>query len=490
MNNPKMTFEKNDLFNRKTFTKNITEIVFPKGSKNGKVIAIDSSWGTGKTQLINMWKNELDGNRFNQSKNLYKAIYFDAWRNDDWSEPLTPLIHHLDTQENMSMEVKRTLLELSTTMAKGIGRELATVGVNLLADALKISKETRKGIKRAHRSISKANRDSRLLDISDEYEKYQKNKSNMVKFLATYQNSHDKTIVFFIDELDRCRPSFAVQLLEVMKHFFSLENFIFVISCDLIQLSHTIKVIYGDGFDSLGYLDRFFDYRFNIPAPSTLDYVKTKVNELDFKIIEDSKEILNRVLTAKLIELNFTIREINKLFTNLEVLYSVIVNLSIWKKNINKVLFYSFLMMIKLKKPDDYAKLFTEYAFTINDTHLYIKTNSDRNSPTLYTLDFRKFTFPETSTGKTLIEIGSWDDVFGTKIQYRSKNDKRLYAPRDRNYVKNLKQYIILSSITSLTLSKLSKYFGDGLTISDVIKRDLEIFDSINKELDDTTIDS
>ena len=64
-------------------------------------------------------------------------------------------------------------------------------------------------------------------------------------------------LVIFIDELDRCRPNFAVQLLERIKHYFCVENVIFVLSINSAELVNTVKTVYGQNFDGYRYLDRF-----------------------------------------------------------------------------------------------------------------------------------------------------------------------------------------------------------------------------------------
>ncbi|QDE47832.1 hypothetical protein EIN43_17235 [Enterobacter hormaechei] len=61
----------------------------------------------------------------------------------------------------------------------------------------------------------------------------------------------------FIDELDRCRPNYAIDMLETIKHLFDINNVVFVIATDKEQLSHSICSVYGSGFDATRYLDRF-----------------------------------------------------------------------------------------------------------------------------------------------------------------------------------------------------------------------------------------
>lgn len=75
----------------------------------------------------------------------------------------------------------------------------------------------------------------------------------------------------FIDEIDRCRPDFAIKLLEEIKYIFSVKGVVFVLSVNLEQLSWPISGAYGGGFDGHAYLQRFFDLQFLLPEPSSDD---------------------------------------------------------------------------------------------------------------------------------------------------------------------------------------------------------------------------
>ncbi len=67
----------------------------------------------------------------------------------------------------------------------------------------------------------------------------------------------EKKVFVFIDELDRCKPSYSIALLERLKHFFHIENFVYIFAVDLIQLSASAKSLYGD-IDTASYFRKFF----------------------------------------------------------------------------------------------------------------------------------------------------------------------------------------------------------------------------------------
>lgn len=80
-----------------------------------------------------------------------------------------------------------------------------------------------------------------------------------------------------VDELDRCRPNYAIEMLEVIKHFFKTDNFVFVVATDTDQLVHSIAAVYGAGFDAAQYLKRFFDRKASLAEPDLVEYLSFKL---------------------------------------------------------------------------------------------------------------------------------------------------------------------------------------------------------------------
>lgn len=79
-------------------------------------------------------------------------------------------------------------------------------------------------------------------------------------------------VVIIIDELDRCRPTYAIELLERVKHLFDASGVVFILGIDRRQLNHSIRSLYGSEFDATGYLRRFIDLDYRLPEPQVGDY--------------------------------------------------------------------------------------------------------------------------------------------------------------------------------------------------------------------------
>ena len=78
-------------------------------------------------------------------------------------------------------------------------------------------------------------------------------------------------MVFIVDELDRCRPTFAIELLERVKHVFDVPNILFVFGLNRDELCKSLRSVYGE-IDADVYLRRFFDFEFNLPAADPIGF--------------------------------------------------------------------------------------------------------------------------------------------------------------------------------------------------------------------------
>lgn len=335
INLEELTFEKDDLLNRRQIAVNLTNII--KNKSNLNVLAIDSSWGTGKTTFIKMWINML--NNDDNYKNQFSTLYFNAWKNDYIKDPFMALMTEIELK--------------SSSDFKEAFKDAITVGKELCKSALNVSlKLASAGAVGTDDIINDKLKDSILKCIIDE-------KNNREDFIEKLEGlaCEDKKIIFFIDEIDRCRPTFAIELLEVIKHLFSAKNIFFVISLDKEQLSHSIKTIYGENMDSQGYLRRFFDLEYLLPNSQLKTYIDFKLKELDTNLInlEYIKTFLTEIFTSD----DYTLRDIEKAIPFIELL---LLNVKCFTPNHedNKCkeyyLFvtsylYSFIINLKIKHP-------------------------------------------------------------------------------------------------------------------------------------------
>jgi len=221
----------------------------------GFVLALNNKWGTGKTTFVKMWEQDLKNNDF-------QTLYFNAWENDFENNPLTALMGELKTLMTIETEpeFKKTLKKAST-----LTKHIAPIIAKAIADRY-IDTE---GVKEAIIGVTKGLSDVFENEVN-EYQKKKKSISDFRQSLSTFiaNTNEGKPLIFIVDELDRCRPNYAVSILEQIKHFFSVPNIVFILSIDKVQLGNAIKGVYGSSdLDADEYLRRFIDIEYSIPEP-------------------------------------------------------------------------------------------------------------------------------------------------------------------------------------------------------------------------------
>jgi hypothetical protein len=238
---------------RKKYADVLTNIV--NSYTYGFVLGINNKWGTGKTTFVKMWQKDLENNG-------HKTVYFNAWENDFEDNPLTALMGELKTLTKKSTEPEfKSTLKKAATLSKHIAPVIAQALADKYIDT--------KGVKDAIAGVTKGLSDVFENEVNEYAEKKKsitEFKKSLSEFIAnTYEG---KPLILIIDELDRCRPNYAVSILEQIKHFFSVPNVVFVLSIDKVQLGNAIKGVYGSDFiDSEEYLRRFIDLEYSIPEP-------------------------------------------------------------------------------------------------------------------------------------------------------------------------------------------------------------------------------
>nr|WP_313404109.1 P-loop NTPase fold protein [Pseudomonas sp.] len=271
-----------DLLKRKEIAELLTDYV--DGAEHIKVVNIDSPWGTGKTFFLTNWRADLYSSR--------AVVYFNAWENDFTGDPMISLIANIRDQ-------LKDFLPKTAKAKKGLEDFLSKAGSAVVSAAPIIARGVVKksfgfdpaelGETTESESGADGNYDSaaaiaekfveRLIESNHErmmsIKRFKDSLSTLVSFAMEKTN---KPVYIFIDELDRCRPTYAIELLERVKHIFDVEGCKFIIASDTSQLVHSIKAVYGDGFESRNYLRRFFDVVYAFSEPNMREWVLFNIN--------------------------------------------------------------------------------------------------------------------------------------------------------------------------------------------------------------------
>jgi len=253
------------------------------------IFAIDGEWGTGKSFFIDLWIKDLKAKGHLVSR-------FDAWKNDIVDEPLVGFLSHIyadlgewdsrrvvEVVDEKIKQSQKLLLPLAKELLKGAAiKGLGALVTDSIAekafDAIpescdkivdeELKDEQSMSSMLIHRQLQAHNKNVKLIEDF-------KNKLSDIADTVIVEDEKISPVFIFIDELDRCRPDYAVRLLEVVKHIFNSKGICFLSSVNINQLQESIKTIYGLNFESDKYLDRFFSHRLKLPTPSVRDYIES-----------------------------------------------------------------------------------------------------------------------------------------------------------------------------------------------------------------------
>lgn len=239
-------------------SKTLIELV--QGQQRPLTICLDGEWGSGKTFFLTRLAHD-----YNTLEGGTRAIYYNAWQDDFLEDPLLAIICQLEKviKDGAGSEFIDAIKQAAIPC-------LASAGLAVVKSVLK----NKVGV-----DIDSIGVDELSTQRERIFERYQEMdasrstlKNAIAKLAETTWKETQKPLLFIIDELDRCRPTFAIELLERVKHLFSVSHMVFMVGVDLSQLGKSIQAVYGD-IDSADYLHRFFDVEMKLPAASKKQFV-------------------------------------------------------------------------------------------------------------------------------------------------------------------------------------------------------------------------
>ncbi len=240
------------------------------------VLAIDSPWGTGKTTFVRLLMSDL------KSKG-YACLYFNAWTTDFSTDPMVAFLGELQTlvssdvgNESAVAKHFQKAKKIATLLAK---KAIPVAGKVATGGLLDLDSFTEKSIAEYV--------ESSITDAVDAYaaertliEKFRTSLGDAIKKLN--EDGKKSKIIIFVDEMDRCRPTYAVDLLERIKHLFNIDNVVFVLSLDKQQLHASLSAVYGRDMRSDEYLRRFIDLEYLLPRPDAKAFTKNLFDRFAF----------------------------------------------------------------------------------------------------------------------------------------------------------------------------------------------------------------
>lgn len=332
------------------------------------IISIDGEWGTGKTffikQLIYICnnydkidniKNHKDYAKVEEFSKKHVVVYYNAWENDNHDNPLESLIYnilneypkyknHIENPEELFQAVKPILKNII---------EKGSLGY--------ITKDCFENLKSFE-------------DLADSIVTIEEKQSSLNKLFNKIIKS-DQRVLLVVDELDRCRPDYAVKLLETLKHFYNNSKLSIIVVTNNKQLSHTIKKYYGNDFDGYSYLDKIYDSIITLGIDNLDNYVKKHCK------ITQATNLPENISFELFKYLNFSYRECNKYMSMYRIVepYTKVRD----SFNMNKFLFEADILLpmalaLKIKNINNYNSFVTGIGDEIIKSFLaFLKNDND-----------------------------------------------------------------------------------------------------------------
>lgn len=315
---------KNDIFNRKFLAEALRDLIKDTEDEN-VVISINAKWGEGKTTFAKMWKQFLKNDG-------YPVIYFDAFENDHIENAFISIIRViLDFFEQSKGSTKKLISKLkksTTRVAKVLIPAFSKIAISAATVGI-INERVQDDISKNLGKIV-SDESEKVLEryLTEKLSSYEKDRKALCSFKDELQRGSQeisgsgKRLVIILDELDRCKPTFAVDVLESVKHLFSVPGVVFVLIMNDEQMHESIKSVYGQGIDAKTYLQKFLTLEVDFPKNNqvsgsfgindTAEYCRLLRNQYGF----NNKGFMPYI-EAISHKTNLSLRDIEKIFSQL-----------------------------------------------------------------------------------------------------------------------------------------------------------------------------
>ena len=257
-----------DALDRKYLVDSLSQVL---ASTNGPfVLSVSGGWGTGKTTFVKLLEQHLIAQG-------HQCAYLSAWETDFAADPLPAIVCSLRelSTEGTAKNALRKASELATIVSR---RALPAVTKIATCGVLDLNE--------IYESVIADTVSGSIGDVVDMFSTEKKAieqlREELLKFTTSLKTENEGArAIIFLDDLDRCRPTYAIEVLERIKHVFNVENLLFVVSLDRKQLGISLGAVYGTGIDSEEYVRRFIDLDFELPALSGEQFAKSLFDRFD-----------------------------------------------------------------------------------------------------------------------------------------------------------------------------------------------------------------
>lgn len=339
-----------DCLERSSVAERLTRLA--QSTEQPFVLSIEAPWGSGKTSFIRMWKAHLE-------QLGHPCLLFNAWEVDFIQDPLIALLGELDAlvREQQEPQLVDDVVEAGSRLIEKVPKAVlqrlsagTLEGADIEEILAPLTGQSVLGYKEAKRDLESFR--GRLKELAESVTEWKGSKP---------------PVIIFVDELDRCRPDFALQVLERIKHLFNVGRIFFVLSLDRRQLRESLKTLYGGGMDADGYLSRFIDLSFRLPLPPLGEFLKTLDGRFGvgkalgpIRGSQDAPSHLVNLMETYATAFSLSLRQVEQIYTTL--------NIVVRTGSSDGYLFLPYLLCLRLVESDLYERLRCKERMTSADT--------------------------------------------------------------------------------------------------------------------------
>jgi hypothetical protein len=250
-------FDETDFLDRKPFADKLSELI--DKFETPFVVALDGPWGSGKSFFLKRWV----GHHQVKAQDTV-VVYLDAFALDYLDEPLVALVSEIsarfEKQLPKSAKIWQSGKKIAAKLLPSVIRVAAAVATSGASELM--ARPFQVAVEKAAKEIDSAKlweREHSRREAVTDFREFLESLTKGVDDLPA------KKIVVVIDELDRCRPDYALSMLEIIKHFFDVSNVHFILGVNLAELENMARARYGEKLDARNYIGKFVKVNIRLP---------------------------------------------------------------------------------------------------------------------------------------------------------------------------------------------------------------------------------
>lgn len=300
---------------------------------DNKIIAVNGRWGSGKTfflkqfqllcnyyadkvvnkaeitEYIKKYKMDIKKKRPNffgllqeeceefVNEDCCEVLYFNAWEYDSNDDPIKSLMYFLI--EKYNLDYKKIKVDW---------KELGKKTIKFLT-----------GLEYGENCLEKVNLFEDIIDNNDI-------KKIWTTLLDEIINENCNKLYIIIDDLDRCRPEYAVKMFERLQHFANDQRVVFVLAIDYEEILSMIEHFYGYRDSGNRFLEKVIDQFIDLDNRQYEDYSEYLGNFVVCQKVKDGypaiSDIVSKVTKCVFEDFHMTLREMARYSETMEYISS------------------------------------------------------------------------------------------------------------------------------------------------------------------------